>query len=142
MVAVDCSTVSQTAWRQNVLSIESGQDPLCFHRETVQGDITRSFGGIGMHASMAYINGAGLKRRSGACRCDGSELELLNTLLSRATGGTLKKGKSKGERQAEEESKHETASKPGGYPNDPDDPTNPNEVRERYLENVHKKVNR
>ena len=58
------------------------------------------------------------------------------TLLSSATGESPalpEKGKSKDERQAEEESKHDTASKPGGYQNDPDDPSNPNEVRERFL---------
>jgi hypothetical protein len=37
------------------------------------------------------------------------------------------------ERQAEEERKADTVSKPGGFKNDPDDPTNPNEVRERHL---------
>jgi len=42
-------------------------------------------------------------------------------------------GKSKDERQAEKESSADTVSKPGGYENDPDDPTNPNEVRERTL---------
>jgi len=36
------------------------------------------------------------------------------------------------ERQAIEESKHETVSKPGGFKNDPDDPTNPNEAIERH----------
>jgi len=40
------------------------------------------------------------------------------------------------ERQAEEESKAETASKPGGFKNDPDDPTNPDEVRERHLKKL------
>lgn len=42
-------------------------------------------------------------------------------------------GKSKDQLQAEEERKAQTVSKPGGFRNDPDDPTNPNEVRERYL---------
>ena len=37
------------------------------------------------------------------------------------------------QRKAEEESKAETVSKPGGFKNDPDDATNPNEVRERSL---------
>jgi hypothetical protein len=45
-------------------------------------------------------------------------------------------GKPKDERQAEEESKADTVSKPGGFHNDPDDPTNPNEVRERHLEKI------
>jgi hypothetical protein len=38
--------------------------------------------------------------------------------------------------KAEEESKAETVSKPGGFKNDPDDPTNPNEVRERSLKKL------
>lgn len=45
----------------------------------------------------------------------------------------IRPGKSKDELQAEEERKALTISKPGGFRNDPDDPTNPNEVRERYL---------
>jgi hypothetical protein len=46
---------------------------------------------------------------------------------------SIRQGKSKDELQAEEERKAPTVSKPGGFRNDPDDPTNPNEVRERYL---------
>lgn len=46
------------------------------------------------------------------------------------------KGKSKDERQAEEEAAAETVSEPGGFDNDPDDPTNPNEVRERHLKKI------
>jgi hypothetical protein len=38
----------------------------------------------------------------------------------------------KNERKAIEESKQETVSKPGGFKNDPDDPTNPNEAIERH----------
>jgi hypothetical protein len=45
-------------------------------------------------------------------------------------------GKSKDERQADEEGKAATASKPGGFENDPQDPRNPNEVRERYLKKI------
>jgi hypothetical protein len=37
------------------------------------------------------------------------------------------------ERQAAQERKAKSVSKPGGFKNDPDDPTNPNEVRERHL---------
>lgn len=37
----------------------------------------------------------------------------------------------KNERKALEESKEQTVSKPGGFKNDPDDPTNPNEAIER-----------
>jgi hypothetical protein len=91
-----------------------------------------------MRASLAYINGVGVQ--TGTRRPHGGDLKLLNTLLSGAGAEppAVEKGKSKDERQAEEESQHDTASKPGGYQNDPDDPTNPNEVRERSL----KKLNR
>jgi hypothetical protein len=37
----------------------------------------------------------------------------------------------KNERKAIHESRKPTASKPGGFQNDPDDPTNPNEAIER-----------
>jgi hypothetical protein len=52
---------------------------------------------------------------------------------SAVIGFRLDKGKSKDELQAEEERKAHTISRCGGFRNDPDDPTNPNEVRERYL---------
>ena len=89
-----------------------------------------------MHASLAYVNGAGSADE---------DLRLLNTLLSAATekphagsgkGKALDTGKSKDERQAEEESKADPVSKPGGFKNDPNDPTNPNEVRERHLKKI------
>jgi hypothetical protein len=38
----------------------------------------------------------------------------------------------KNEKKAIEESREETISKPGGFANDPDDPTNPNEAIERH----------
>jgi hypothetical protein len=89
-----------------------------------------------MHASLAYVNGAGSADK---------DLRLLNTLLSAASerprpgsgkGKAVDKGKSKDQRQAEEESRADTVSKPGGFKNDPDDPTNPNEVRERHLKKI------
>ena len=90
-----------------------------------------------MHASLAYVNGAGNSDK---------DLRLLNTLLSTGAsepsrsgsggGKAVDTGKSKDERQAEEEGKADTVSKPGGFPNDPDDPTNPNEVRERHLKKI------
>jgi hypothetical protein len=39
-------------------------------------------------------------------------------------------------RKAQEESKAPPATKPGGFNNDPDDPTNPNEARERTLKKI------
>jgi hypothetical protein len=90
-----------------------------------------------MHASLAYVNGAGSADR---------DLLLLNTLLSTAAteprhsgsgkGKAVETGKSEDQRQAEQESKADTVSKPGGFKNDPDDPTNPNEVRERHLKKI------
>lgn len=93
-----------------------------------------------MHASLAYMNGAGTRRHGFNLRTDREELRLLDALLSSAGSKppALDKGKSKDERQAEEESTEPSASKPGGFKNDPDDPTNPNEVRERHI----KKINR
>ena len=38
----------------------------------------------------------------------------------------------KNEHKAVEESKKPTVSRPGGFKNDPDDPTNPNEAIERH----------
>jgi hypothetical protein len=38
----------------------------------------------------------------------------------------------KNERKAIKESREQTVSKPGGFANDPDDPTNPNEAIERH----------
>jgi hypothetical protein len=99
-----------------------------------------------MHASLAFVNGAGDRRRSSGSRTAGEELRLLNTLLSTATsesprsaadkGKSIDKSKPKDERQAEEESRAETVSRPGGFKNQPDDPTNPNEVRERHLKKI------
>jgi hypothetical protein len=89
-----------------------------------------------MHASLAYVNGAGSADE---------DLRLLNTLLSTSSerlllssgkGKAVETGKSKDERQAEQESKADTISKPGGFKNDPNDPTNPNEVRERHLKKI------
>jgi len=90
-----------------------------------------------MHASLAYVNGAGNSAE---------DLRLLNTLLSSGDslrlrsdkGKSAGRGKSKDQRQAEEESRAVPISKPGGFKNDPPDPTNPNEVRERHL----RKINR
>ena len=90
-----------------------------------------------MHASLAFVNGAG---------SSDEDLRLLHTLLSTAAaepagpgsggGKSVDTGKSKDQRQAEEESKAEPATKPGGFKNDPNDPTNPNEVRERTLKKI------
>jgi hypothetical protein len=80
-----------------------------------------------MHASLAFVNGAG---------SSAVDLRLLKTLLSTAAAEPTAPGKSKDERQADEESKAKPATKPGGFKNDPNDPTNPNEVRERHLKKI------
>jgi hypothetical protein len=93
-----------------------------------------------MHASLAFVNGAGQKRRAAAAKTDPEDLRVLNALLSAATGESAVppkgKGKPKEERQADEEAAQDTVSKPGGFNNDPDDPANPNEVRERHLKKI------
>jgi hypothetical protein len=78
-----------------------------------------------MHASFAFVNGAGAAR--------GEQLRLLNTLLSTST---VKEPKSKDEHQAEEEDRARPATKPDIFKNDPNDPKNPNEVRERHLKKI------
>jgi hypothetical protein len=91
-----------------------------------------------MHASMAYVNGAGEKRRSRGSRKLVDNLALLNTLLAApsAESPAVDQRKPKNERQAEEENKSDSVSKPGGFANDPDDPKNPNEARERHQRKV------
>jgi hypothetical protein len=59
-----------------------------------------------------------------------------STATSESPRPTVDKGKSKDERQAEEENQADTVSRPGGFNNDPDDPKNPNEVRERHLKKI------
>jgi len=103
-----------------------------------------------MDASLAFVNGAGNKRdaqkrhdagkkrgREDACgRGDAEGLSLLNVLLSSATAETprpaVDEGKSKDKRQTDEDGKTDTVPKPGAFRNDPDDPNNPNQVRERH----------
>ena len=74
-----------------------------------------------MHASLAFVNGAGDKRRTSVTKADPEGLRLLNALLSTATAESPRlaesprppaeprpagdKGKSKDRRQAEEEGK-------------------------------------
>jgi hypothetical protein len=44
--------------------------------------------------------------------------------------------KSEDQQKAERESREKPAGKPGGFENDPKDPANPNEVRERHLKKI------
>jgi hypothetical protein len=58
------------------------------------------------------------------------------SLASESPGPAIDKAKSKDELQLEAERQEDTVSKAGGFDNDPDDPTNPNEVRERHLKKI------
>ena len=78
-----------------------------------------------MHASLAYVNGAGIAA--------GEDLRLLNALLSSSAAAEQRP---QDERQAEEEDRAEPATKPDSFKNDPPDPKNPNEVRERHLKKI------
>jgi hypothetical protein len=85
-----------------------------------------------MHASEAFINGAASKGRAESGHNE--DLNMIKTLLS---GAAIDPGKrSPDEQKAVEERSQEPATKPGGFKNDPDDPSNPNEVRERHLKTV------
>jgi hypothetical protein len=54
----------------------------------------------------------------------------------RVGSAKLDERKPKDQKQAEEEDKAKTVSRPGGFSNDPDDPKNPNEVRERHQQKI------
>lgn len=64
---------------------------------------------------------------------------MLNTLLAAAKTPDRQTADDK---QAEKERQSGSASRPGGFRNDPDDASNPNEVRERHLKKVDKKLSR
>lgn len=106
-----------------------------------------------MNAYMAYMNGAVSKHGNKTTCTTVDDFALLNTLLSGPAdrSSVIERGSLKdqqhGERkdqqqrepeseQAEQESEEETVSERGGFHNDPDEPTNPNEVRERHLKKL------
>jgi hypothetical protein len=93
-----------------------------------------------MHASLAFVNGAGSRRRTHGAPAEREELRLLDTLLSSVNGEVPPPQnddrKSKSERRPGEESDGKTASSPGRFENDPPDPRNPNEERERHLKKI------
>jgi hypothetical protein len=75
-----------------------------------------------MHASLAFVNAAGI--------ADREELRLLNTLLSSSAGAeSTQPAKDKS-------NKNKGDAKPDSFKNDPPDPKNPNEVRERHLKKI------
>jgi hypothetical protein len=99
-----------------------------------------------MHASLAFVNGAGSRRRTRGAPAGREELRLLDTLLSTVNAEVPQPvsddRKSKNERQADEERQADresnagTTSPPGRFQNDPPDPRNPNEERERHLKKI------
>lgn len=84
-----------------------------------------------MHASEAFVNGAANKGRAKSGHNE--DLDMIKTLLSSAVDPSKR---SADERKGDEERAREPANKPGGFKNDPEDPSNPNEVRERHLKTV------
>ncbi len=94
-----------------------------------------------MHASMAFLNGAGSLGHA-ENESPAQQLQLLNALLGTSAtssgGKSLDEGKSRDENKADDESAAPSISRPDGFKNDPDDSTNPNEVRERHLREVKK----
>jgi len=93
-----------------------------------------------MHASLAFVNGAGSKRRTRGAPAGREELRLLDTLLSTVNGEQPRPAgddrKPQDGRQAEDESNADTSATPGRFDNDPPDPNNPNEERERHLKKI------
>jgi hypothetical protein len=85
-----------------------------------------------MHASEAFVNGAASKGRAETGHNE--DLDMIKTLLSGAAVDPVQR--SADERKGLEERQQQPATKPGGFKNDPDDPSNPNEVRERHLKTV------
>jgi hypothetical protein len=82
-----------------------------------------------MHAMLAYLNAAGRHKVRSTPRSN-SFWNLLHSLLaSRGSKGGAKPAGP--DPKAARERASETVSRPGGYRNDPDDPTNPNEAIER-----------
>jgi hypothetical protein len=119
-------------------SFDSDGGVLQFYSAAHAIGVLKSIEDSPMHASMAFVNGAGETRRNQAGRRLVDSLTLLNTLLAApsAEKPALDRRKPKEERQAEDESKAPTISRPGGFENDPPDPKNPNEVRERHQRKV------
>lgn len=79
-----------------------------------------------MHASLAFVNGAGV--------ADSEQLMLMNTLLTAPSG----EQRSTPEPRKEESRRSQRGAKPGSFKNDPPDPKNPNEERERHLKKIKK----
>jgi hypothetical protein len=91
-----------------------------------------------MHAPMAYLNGTGNTRSR---RREGAGLEILNALLSSATNRTpIDRGQN--EPHSKKDPRSENSCHPDGFKNDPDDPANPNEARNRFHKKVDKQHNR
>lgn len=93
-----------------------------------------------MHAPLAYLNAAGTYDVQTPSHRD-AYWSLMHSLLAGSTSSTRPSRKGS-ETPPEEDSKaarersRETVSRPGGFKNDPDDPTNPNEAIERSRQSL------
>jgi hypothetical protein len=81
---------------------------------------------------MAYLNGTG---GSPLGKGNDAGLQMLKLLLSATRGTTQDRDPSKVKKRPEKEPDK-------GFKNDPDDPTNPNEARVRFIRKVDKQRNR
>jgi hypothetical protein len=85
------------------------------------------------------VSGAWLGLCASRAQFRPSKVKEVNMHVS-SPGPTVVKGKSKDQIKAEEEAKAATVSKAGGFKNHPDNPRNPNEVRERHLTKIKENV--
>jgi hypothetical protein len=99
-----------------------------------------------MHAPLAYLNAAGtydlrMPSHSDAYWSLMHRLRWVGALMtsSKSSTKTPRKGSAKPpapDSKAARERARETVSRPGGFKNDPDDPTNPNEAIERSRQSL------
>ena len=83
-----------------------------------------------MHATLAYLNAAGRHKVRSTSRGN-SFWNLLHSLHVGAHMTNSNASNRPSDPKAARERASKTVSRPGGYKNDPDDPTNPNEAIER-----------
>ena len=88
-----------------------------------------------MHATLAYLNAAGRHK----IRSTSRGIAFWKLLHSLHVGAHMTYSKSfnrPADTKAARERSSKTVSRPGGFKNDPDDPTNPNEAIERSRQHL------